>query len=367
MSEGHIGHGEGSSPLTRGKRTHVLRGQHYRGLIPAHAGKTDDHHRGRYYPRAHPRSRGENRAYRRCRWRRRGSSPLTRGKLQERRVLRQRARLIPAHAGKTGGDASRGTRVWAHPRSRGENFPSLVDAQPRWGSSPLTRGKLQERRVLRQRARLIPAHAGKTGGDASRGTRVWAHPRSRGENFPSLVDAQPRWGSSPLTRGKPRLRRPRRWTHGLIPAHAGKTQCGCVVLRLSRAHPRSRGENHTGRWAGRGLQGSSPLTRGKHRVLLGDLEDAGLIPAHAGKTPWQAGRRECDRAHPRSRGENRQGMALTAHKKGSSPLTRGKLAPARSVQALIRLIPAHAGKTPSRDSESPTNTAHPRSRGENTS
>ena len=50
------------------------------------------------------------------------------------------------------------------------------------GSSPLTRGKPREemKRFLAQR--LIPAHAGKTGVSAWRGSVFTAHPRSRGEN-----------------------------------------------------------------------------------------------------------------------------------------------------------------------------------------
>ena len=49
--------------------------------------------------------------------------------------------LIPAHAGKTelGEDRVRGAR--AHPRSRGENTSPMSDLQTRDGSSPLTRGK----------------------------------------------------------------------------------------------------------------------------------------------------------------------------------------------------------------------------------
>ena len=54
---------------------------------------------------------------------------------------RARLRLIPAHAGKTPG-----TTFWyhfpaAHPRSRGENEITDLQAQITDGSSPLTRGK----------------------------------------------------------------------------------------------------------------------------------------------------------------------------------------------------------------------------------
>ena len=72
--------------------------------------------------------------------------------------------------------------------------------------------------------------------------------------------------------------------HGLIPAHAGKTHPKYQPRKRYRAHPRSRGENGSGAGVGLTVPGSSPLTRGKQ--LGGFRVDAGLrlIPAHAGKT-----------------------------------------------------------------------------------
>ena len=93
------------------------------------------------------------------------------------------------------------------------------------------------------------------------------------------------------------------------------------------------------------MTGSSPLTRGKLGVGVGDVGDGGLIPAHAGKTAHGAGPALSGRAHPRSRGENGT-QVLAGHLfSGSSPLTRGKLN--RLVRAVEPegLIPAHAGKT----------------------
>ena len=70
-------------------------------------------------------------------------------------------------------------------------------------------------------------------------------------------------------------------------------------------------------------------------------------------------------AHPRSRGENRPVWPTCRTITGSSPLTRGK-PKARAVEfSVVRLIPAHAGKTPSPLVVPPPLTAHPRSRGEN--
>ena len=71
----------------------------------------------------------------------------------------------------------------------------------------------------------------------------------------------------------------------LIPAHAGKTQIGIEVVARERAHPRACGENSKWTYNPQKKLGSSPRMRGKHVALdLGPV-DGGLIPAHAGKTP----------------------------------------------------------------------------------
>ena len=154
-------------------------------------------------------------------------------------------------------------RASAHPRSRGENQDSSHVTMSRWGSSPLTRGKHRDPRLVRVGGRLIPAHAGKTVCDRPREHNGPAHPRSRGENCPSSRARSTLRGSSPLTRGKHdgphrSIRRIR-----LIPAHAGKTSSYACPHPTPRAHPRSRGENRAGRDLGADRRGSSPLTRGK--------------------------------------------------------------------------------------------------------
>ena len=71
---------------------------------------------------------------------------------------------------------------------------------------------------------------------------------------------------------------------GLIPARAGKTDALARRRKMATAHPRACGENRHVIQSAAPTPGSSPRVRGKHRVggLLGD--DAGLIPARAGKT-----------------------------------------------------------------------------------
>ena len=294
----------GSSPLRRGKRNRRRHGQGGHGLIPAHAGKTSTPSRTCANLAAHPRSRGENMMCAIVGFPVPGSSPLTRGK--HRRPLRCRPaiRLIPAHAGKTvqGRGLRRGPR--AHPRSRGENrvlYGSLSDVQ---GSSPLTRGKPNAPSFPHSRNRLIPAHAGKTKASWPWRASRRAHPRSRGENRLEELSYMAGPGSSPLTRGKRPQRDGEAPRGGLIPAHAGKTYVVDEIIVSEGAHPRSRGENDSNDSFMPPIAGSSPLTRGKRDQLAGRGYRRGLIPAHAGKTCLRAGRCLSRRAHPRSRGEN---------------------------------------------------------------
>ena len=172
-------------------------------------------------------------------------------------------------------------------------------------------------------------------------------------------------GSSPLTRGKPARAWRLAYRLGLIPAHAGKTYLHAPGSFGSRAHPRSRGENVKRVLVDWVLSGSSPLTRGKRAPANNHPPTHRLIPAHAGKTPVRGLTHRHVGAHPRSRGENRRARAGLPLGPGSSPLTRGKPLVGRSFSMVSRLIPAHAGKT-ARGSVGVNMTgAHPRSRGEN--
>ena len=196
--------------------------------------------------------------------------------------------LIPAHAGKTRCSGRRRRPRPAHPRSRGENSVSPPTRRSQRGSSPLTRGKLTGRNRLDCPERLIPAHAGKTRGPVYRGVGYGAHPRSRGENSAPATLSLFSVGSSPLTRGKLALIPRACIPGGLIPAHAGKTSSPPLPPWSRSAHPRSRGENAGGGGLGSHDLGSSPLTRGKLPPTQTTRYWCGLIPAHAGKTPTRA-------------------------------------------------------------------------------
>ena len=234
------------------------------------------------------------------------------------------ARLIPAHAGKTLFYRWLYPKGGAHPRSRGENFTNTPATRNPGGSSPLTRGKLHIWKPHGEADRLIPAHAGKTDEAGAVEAGREAHPRSRGENLPTVGLDSSISGSSPLTRGKPGQWVRRVATQGLIPAHAGKTASVSRSPPTGAAHPRSLGENRSRSPRSRPPRGSSPLTRGKHISYSCYLGVRGLIPAHAGKTRTDQESERPRAAHPRSRGENSSRTWRYGGVRGSSPLTRGK-------------------------------------------
>ena len=212
----------------------------------------------------------------------------------------------------------------AHPRSRGENRSMSASAFAAAGSSPLTRGKPVLDARFGGELGLIPAHAGKTPVVGVDVVSTWAHPRSRGENAARAGGARPPVGSSPLTRGKPRGIVKGFHDRGLIPAHAGKTHLGVAPGGFFGAHPRSRGENVRENRGPTGGLGSSPLTRGKPTCTMHCAQCIGLIPAHAGKTDCDVMMWAMVGAHPRSRGENPFVELCGSLSWGSSPLTRGK-------------------------------------------
>ena len=295
-------------------------------LIPAHAGKTPPTRRQTESARAHPRSRRENDEKWAASDAIQGSSPLTRGKLVDGVDRDRAAGLIPAHAGKTE-EALRVLKPGgAHPRSRGENKERHGEVIAAQGSSPITRGKLHRACGLFICPGLIPAHAGKTACRIAQSCCGRDHPRSRGENESSGAMKASGPGSSPLTRGKLIVGLPIPVDARLIPAHAGKTSQSSAHRACPRVHPRSRGENAWRLSTSHGRGGSSPLTRGKRRGRRRSHLPARLIPAHAGKTEKQPSSVPCRWDHPRSRGENAPTGATQARVRGSSPLTRGKRA-----------------------------------------
>ena len=167
-----------------------------------------------------------------------------RGKRRSITRPRHTERLIPAHAGKTLNAIATGKSPRAHPRACGENAGHTAMALQLAGSSPRMRGKLHGIGAPMMEARLIPAHAGKTGKIDAFSDSPTAHPRACGENTSPQRCRVFDQGSSPRMRGKRLTGGESVGSTGLIPAHAGKTGVHGTDCVCTGAHPRACGENH---------------------------------------------------------------------------------------------------------------------------
>ena len=273
-----------------------------------------------------------------------GSSPLSRGILGVCGHDSITIRIIPALAGNTAHRSEEPRPDRDHPRSRGEYHDPSSGRPQLAGSSPLSRGIPRMSRILDTLPRIIPALAGNTPALGSRPPCRQDHPRSRGE-YHHRSSCEDRWpGSSPLSRGIPTRRYQAPRQRGIIPALAGNTDRAVPALSRHRDHPRSRGEY---------LEQQGPI---RHRERI--------IPALAGNTSISLGICRAAEDHPRSRGEYRALRLQTFGTRGSSPLSRGIRGLSGVASWLLGIIPALAGNTPVSGAVARPTGDHPRSRGE---
>ncbi len=193
------------------------------------------------------------------------------------------------------------------------------------GSSPRTRGTHKSTIIIEYEYRIIPAYAGNTALFEISGRAGADHPRVRGEHK----------GRRPLTA------RPSR----IIPAYAGNTLRARTRAIGCADHPRVRGEHRDHGVAEDHKIGSSPRTRGTHRLVLQQDRSARIIPAYAGNTRSWSTPLNSGPDHPRVRGEHRIRASVRQNSRGSSPRTRGTLPLAPRSGAVVRIIPAYAGNT----------------------
>ena len=189
------------------------------------------------------------------------------------------------------------------------------------------------------------------------------HPRSRGVYDVYDFCATKQSGSSPLARGLPRFRPRRRHRLWIIPARAGFTPSGMVLIFATRDHPRSRGVYASRKARRRISSGSSPLARGLQfcDALINRI--ARIIPARAGFTSVGDRPHTKPGDHPRSRGVYAELFERVLAHYGSSPLARGLLVRFHVRPEQGRIIPARAGFTAPRGCLPERSPDHPRSRG----
>ena len=93
------------------------------------------------------------------------------------------------------------------------------------------------------------------------------------------------------------------------------------------------------------LRGSSPHTRGAPARLPGSARLRRIIPAYAGSTGRHLGPAPSESDHPRIRGEHKPPLQTQVQLQGSSPHTRGAPVCGENLEIGNRIIPAYAGST----------------------
>ena len=254
-------------------------------------------------------------------------------------------RIIPAYAGSTVVAGGSELLLRDHPRIRGEHGNFTAHFATADGSSPHTRGALENDWIIAKGGRIIPAYAGSTA--LARIRPVWYsdHPRIRGEHSMTVTSIRSTDGSSPHTRGALEALDLAEHVMRIIPAYAGSTRWRAFLPRAPQDHPRIRGEHGNFTFKADSRDGSSPHTRGAPPTNGGGLHGGRIIPAYAGSTRISQDPDGASRDHPRIRGEHRYGGAAVPPAVGSSPHTRGALCSGCSCAAPARIIPAYAGST----------------------
>jgi len=153
------------------------------------------------------------------------------------------------------------------------------------------RGARRSGEVKRCRAGLIPADAGSTDGHRWHSVLCGAHPRGCGEHRVPDDGLHESPGSSPRMRGAPETPPGEFGPDGLIPADAGSTWPVRAAHPGRWAHPRGCGEHYPLAGDALAFRGSSPRMRGAPGQRIAGLHGVGLIPADAGSTLVDLGKR----------------------------------------------------------------------------
>ena len=201
-------------------------------FIPAYAGSTSVQTGKMAVSQVHPRIRGVHLLlFEVITWKP-GSSPHTRGPLLMTNPFIAGPRFIPAYAGSTLEIINGIGKNKVHPRIRGVHLMFFFRRQRRMGSSPHTRGP--PRRVDREEdlLRFIPAYAGSTVFNLLFQAGPEVHPRIRGVHLVPSDQTRSSKGSSPHTRGPLQDAGFKQALIWFIPAYAGSTLNPVVTLLL---------------------------------------------------------------------------------------------------------------------------------------
>ena len=151
--------------------------------------------------------------------------------------------IIPAHAGNTQDKQRLTIMTGDHPRTCGEHPCRSLPPRIPQGSSPHMRGTHRVAVGHTLPAGIIPAHAGNTDTVSKSSLANRDHPRTCGEHRSWKIGKNVTGGSSPHMRGTHETEAETETENGIIPAHAGNTRHYRRAVALYRDHPRTCGEH----------------------------------------------------------------------------------------------------------------------------
>ena len=172
-----------------------------------------------------------------------GLSPRGRGKPHQRAHAAAVLGSIPAWAGETFVFVVGGAVLAVYPRVGGGNGARERERKSGLGLSPRGRGKLRPGRSSCNTRRSIPAWAGETYRRRNSKPPMEVYPRVGGGNCDTERHADKIGGLSPRGRGKLPFTNTRMKIVRSIPAWAGETVGGNVILDISAVYPRVGGGN----------------------------------------------------------------------------------------------------------------------------
>ncbi len=313
--------------------------------------------------RAHPRTRGRDAVGSGFVGRKAGSPPHAgKGRLPP-AASEHVGGLTPARGEGTARRASRRSRRWAHPRTRGRD-PMVPFCEAAVGGSPPHAGK--GRHHLHRDADdvgLTPARGEGTSATTRRPTSSRAHPRTRGRDWSHAVAEHARHGSLPHAGKGPRRSSSWATTARLTPARGEGTGVLYYDSLKSVAHPRTRGRD--GDYSGRAdeMHGSPPHAGKGLEGAVVRAPGLGLTPARGEGTVRPRRRRRRCAAHPRTRGRDPAYHGLHPLINGSPPHAGKGLGTPLGQGGSARLTPARGEGTVASDRRACRPRAHPRTRG----
>ena len=232
------------------------------------------------------------------------------------------------------------------------------------GSSPRMRGAAMGISLDEVCRRIIPAHAGSRCCRRLRLSSGWDHPRACGEQLDGLAALTMDSGSSPRMRGADGASGFHAAADRIIPAHAGSRSTSGHLLARPGDHPRACGEQSLVYCCRAITDGSSPRMRGAASGGHGDLHARRIIPAHAGSSPTSSPCSSRRADHPRACGEQQRALPKRSIRCGSSPRMRGAARHEHGWHGEHGIIPAHAGSRSAGARRTDTTPDHPRACGE---